>query len=91
MQKELPQPGFILADIGIDLAVSALEIRVPDHGRAAVPGAGDVNHVEVVLLDNSVQVRVNEVLSEGRTSVSQQGPFQQLRRPLPARSIEKPE
>jgi hypothetical protein len=72
LNKELPQPGLILADVGIDLAVSAFEIRVAHNGRTAVPGAGDVNHVEVVFLDDPVQVHVNEVLPGGRTPVSQQ-------------------
>jgi len=48
LNKEFPQPGLILADVGIDLAVSALEVSVAHDGRAAVPGPGDVNHVEVV-------------------------------------------
>src|SRR5450759_2042073 len=48
LNKELPKPRLVLADVGIDLAVSALEIRVADNRRTAVPGAGDVNHVEVV-------------------------------------------
>src|SRR6202011_1654265 len=62
LNKQLPQPGLILADVWIDLAVGALEISVGHDGRAAVPRAGDVNHVEVVFLDDPVQVRVNEIL-----------------------------
>src|SRR5512135_1018943 len=72
LNKELSKPGFILADVGIDLAVSALEVSVAHDGRAAVPGAGDVNHVEVVFFDDPVQVNVNEVLPGGRAPVSQQ-------------------
>ena len=70
--KELLQPGLVLADIGIDLAVSAFEIGVADDRRTAVPGAGDVNHVEVVLLDDPVQMRVDEVLPRRRAPVSEQ-------------------
>src|SRR6185437_1184245 len=72
LSKELPQPGLILADIGIDLAVRALEIRVAHEGRAAVTGPGHVDHVEVVFLDDPVQVDVNEVLPRGRAPVTQQ-------------------
>ena len=72
LEEEPPQPGLILADVGVDLAVSALEVGVADDGRATVPGAGDVDHVKVVLLDDPVQVRVNEVLAGGRAPVSQQ-------------------
>lgn len=45
LDKQLPQPGLILADIGIDLAVSAFKISVSHDSRAAAARAGDVNHV----------------------------------------------
>ena len=87
--KELPQPGLILADVGIDLAVSALEIGVAHDGRAAVPGAGNVNHVEVVFLDDPVQVHVNEVLPGRRAPVSQQHVLhvRERQRPLQQRIV----
>src|ERR1700687_3562078 len=44
LNKELPQPGLIRADVWIDLAVGALEISVGHHGMAAVLRAGAVNH-----------------------------------------------
>src|ERR1035437_8519400 len=31
LNKELPKSGLILADVGIDLAVSALEVRSEEH------------------------------------------------------------
>ena len=91
LNKELPKPGLILADVGIDLAVSALEIRVAHDGRAAVPGAGDVNHVEVVLFDDPVQVHVNKVLPGGRAPVSQQHVLhiRERQRPLQQRIVVK--
>src|SRR5450830_524579 len=72
LKKELPKPGLILTDVGIDLAVRALEVRVAHHGRAAVPRARHVNHIEVVFLDDPVQVYINEVLPGGRAPVSEQ-------------------
>src|SRR5271169_4807549 len=72
LNKELPKAGLVLADIRIDLAVSALEISVANDGRTAVPRAGNVDHVEVVFFDDPVQVQVNEVLARGRAPVSQQ-------------------
>jgi hypothetical protein len=91
LEKELPKPGLILADIGINLAVSALEISIAHDGRAAVPGAGDVNHVEVVFFDDPVQVRVNEVLPWGRSPVSQQHVLhiRERQRPLQQRIVVK--
>ena len=72
LDKELSQPSLILADIRIDFAVRAFEIGVAHDGRTAVPRAGDVNHVEVVFLDDPVQVHVDEVLPGGRAPMSQQ-------------------
>src|SRR6478609_1729975 len=37
LKKKLPQPGLILADIGVDFTVSTLQIRITDHRRTAVP------------------------------------------------------
>src|SRR5580700_8069984 len=72
LHEQLAQPGLILTDVWIDLAVTALEIGVADHRRAAVPGTGDVDHVEVVFFDNPVQVCVDEILPGGRAPVPEQ-------------------
>jgi len=91
LNKELPKPSLILADVGIDLAVSALEISVAHDGRAAVPGARDVNHLEVVFFDDPVQVYVNEVPPRGRAPVSQQHVLhiRERQRPLQQRIVGK--
>ena len=54
-----------------------------------MPGAADINHVEVVFLDDPVQVRVNEVLPGGRAPVSQQHVLhvRELQRPLQQRIV----
>ena len=67
LKKQLLQPRLVPADVRIDLAVSALEVGVAHDRRTAVPGAGDVDHVEVVFLDDPVQVRVDKVLPGRRT------------------------
>ena len=72
LEKELAQPGLILADVGVDLAVGALEIGVAHDRGAAMPRAGDVNHVEVVFLDDPVQMHINEVLPGGRSPVAEE-------------------
>ena len=84
LEEEPSQPGLVPADVGIDLAVCALEVRVAHDRRAAVPGARDVDHVEVVFLDHPVQVHVDEVLSGGRAPVPQQHALdvRQRQRPL---------
>ena len=73
--KEFPQPGLILADIGINLAVGALEIGVAHKGRTAVARTGDVNHVEIVFFDDPVQVSVDEILPGRRAPMSEQHVF----------------
>ena len=60
-------PGFVLADVGIDLAVAALEIGVGDQRRAPVAGTGDVDHVEIVQSDRPVQMDVDEILPRRRS------------------------
>src|SRR5208283_5012596 len=69
LNEEPAQPRLILRDVGIDLAVRSLEIRVADDCRAAMPGSGDVNHVEVVFLDDAIQMHVDEVLPGRRAPV----------------------
>ena len=91
LSKELLKPGLVLADVWIDLAIGALEISVGDDGRAAMPGAADVNHVEVVFVDDPVQVHVNEVLPGGGSPVSQQPVLdvRERQRPLEQRIVVK--
>ena len=54
-----------------------------------MPGAGDVDHVEVVLLDDPVQVRVNEVLPRRRSPMPEQHVLhiRERQRPLQQRIV----
>ena len=63
LADEFPQALVVLADVRIDLAVAAVEPVLGEHGVAAVTRAGNVDHVEVIFVDNAVEMRVNEVLS----------------------------
>ena len=51
----------VLRDARIDFAVGSFEIGVGDQTRPAMPGAGDVDHVQIVLLDQPIEVGVDEV------------------------------
>ena len=51
-------PLRVLADVRVDLAVGPLEVGVGDQRRAAVARADDVDHVQVVPLDDPVEVDV---------------------------------
>jgi len=37
--------------------------------RAAVTGTSDIEHIQVILLDDPVQVNINEILARCRTPV----------------------
>ena len=63
---------FVLRDVGIDLGVGPFQIGIGDEARTAVPRADDVDHVQVVFLDDAVQVHVEEVQSRRRPPVAEQ-------------------
>ena len=67
--EELPETGFVLADVRIDLAVGALKVGMAHERRAAVTGTSDIEHIQVILLDDPVQVNINEILARCRTPV----------------------
>ena len=66
------QSRLVLADVRIDLAVGALEIGVADQRRTAMTRAGNVDHVEVELPDDPVQMHVDEVLPGRRAPMPEQ-------------------
>ena len=57
---------------GIDLAVGAFQIGVGHQPRPAVARPGDVDHVQVVFLDDAVQMDVDEVQPRRRAPVAEQ-------------------
>jgi hypothetical protein len=70
--REQPlHPFCIRRDVRVDLAVGPLQVGVGDQTRPAVPRTGDVDHIEIVLLDESVQVDVEEVQARRRPPVAQ--------------------
>ncbi len=67
--EQLFHSGFVLGDVRINLTPCAFEVDVAHQRRAAVPGTGDVEHIQVILLDDPVQVHVDEVLTRHCTPV----------------------
>ena len=65
-------PDAVERDARIELAVGALEVGVRDGGGPAVTGTGDVDAVEVVRADHSVEVREDEVEAGRRAPVPEQ-------------------
>ena len=70
LRKQFFQPSFVSADVGIDLAVGAFEIGIAYQRRTAVTGTGDVEHVQVIFLDDPVQMYIDEILAWSRAPVS---------------------
>ena len=61
----------VLADIGIDFAVGPFQIGVRNQRRASMPRPDDVDHVEVVALDDPVEVNVEHVQIRRRAPVAE--------------------
>ena len=61
----------VLRDSRIDLAIGPFEIGVGDQSRPAVTGAGDVDHVEIELLDHPIEMNVDEVEAGRRAPVAE--------------------
>ena len=79
LPEQRPHAVDVLAEARVDLAVGALQVRVRDEPRPAVPGPGHVQRVEVPLPDRPVHVRVEEVETRGGAPVAQQPRLDVLR------------
>jgi hypothetical protein len=65
-------PFLVLRDVRIDLGIGALQIRVRYECRTAVTRADDVDHVEVLALDDSIEVNVEEIEPGSRAPMANQ-------------------
>ena len=63
---------LVVADVRVDLGVGALEIHVRDQAGTAVPGAGDVDRVQLARADHAVHVGVDEVQARRGAPVPEQ-------------------
>ena len=52
--EELLHTLLIARDVGVDLRIAAVQPVLRDHGVAAVTGAGKVDHIEVIALNDAV-------------------------------------
>ncbi len=78
-ERELPEqplhPGGVFADVRVDLAVAALQPGVGHHAGAAMPRTADIDHIEVAVADNAVQVSIDKVQTGRGAPVAQQARF----------------
>ena len=77
--EQAPQAVGVAADLRVDLAIGALEVGARDHRGSAVTRSRHVDHVEIVLLDDPIQMRVNEILAGCRAPVAEQHALDVLR------------
>ena len=61
--EQLLHALFITADVGVNFRVGAVQVSVGNKEVSSVARAGDQDHILVVLLDDTVQVNINEVLA----------------------------
>ena len=76
------QPVEVFRHVRVVLAVRAFEICVRHQRGSAVSRPGDVDHVEVVLVDDAVEVRVDEIQPGRRAPVAEQARLDVLDRQL---------
>ena len=67
--EQQPHSRLVPGHVGIDLAVGPLQVGVGHEPGPAVAGAGNVDDVEVLLANDPVQVRVDEVQPGGGAPV----------------------
>ena len=82
---------LVACDVGVDFRVAAVQPVLRNHSVAAVAGAGEIDHVKVVALDDAIQVRVDEVLPRAGAPVADDGLLQVAftQRALQKRVVEK--
>ena len=72
LREEALHALLVGRDVRVNLAVGPFEIGVCHQSRPAMPGAGNVDHVEVVLLDQPIEVDINEVQTRCRSPMAEQ-------------------
>ena len=71
MSKQPPKAPSVFRDFRIDLRIGSLEIDVGHDRRAAMTGAREIDHVDILLDDHAIQVRVDETEARRRSPVSE--------------------
>src|SRR5680860_1263619 len=70
LRIQLFKPGFVLADVWINLAVSAFEVSISHQCRTAMAWTCNIEHIQVIFLYYPVQMYIDEVLARRRIPVS---------------------
>jgi hypothetical protein len=70
--KKFAQARDVLADRRIDLRVGAFQVRIGENCRCTMTGTRQVNHIEIVLLDQPIRVHVEQAKTRIGTPMPQQ-------------------
>src|ERR1700730_2233382 len=70
--EKLFQALLVLGSIGIDLRIGSFEVAVGEHGGRTMARSRDVEHVQVVLPDEPVEVHPDEALAGVGAPVAEQ-------------------
>src|SRR5277367_1246569 len=76
--KQFAHPLFVLLNVRIELSVSALEIGSGYDAWTAMAGSGDIDHIQVVLLDDPIEMSVDEIEPGSCTPMTQKPGFHML-------------
>src|ERR1035438_8942418 len=76
--EELEHTRFVQTFVRIDLRIGPFEIAVRDHGRCAMAWTGNVDHVQVILSNDTIQVNPGEGLAGVRTPVPEESILEML-------------
>src|ERR1700686_895689 len=72
LPEELEQARFVATFVRINLGVVTLEVAVGECGWSAMARARDVHHIQVVLLNQTIQVYPEERLSRIRAPMTEE-------------------
>ena len=70
LTKESPQTGRILSDVRVVLRVRSLEIHVRHQRRPSMSRTSEVDHIDIVRTDQTIQVHVDEAQTRRSTPVT---------------------
>src|SRR5262249_9013237 len=73
--EEPLQASLGLRNLAINLAVSSFKVSICDERRPTVPRSGDVDHAQIVFLNQAGQMNVDEIESRRRSPVTEQARF----------------
>src|SRR5712671_677849 len=84
------QAALVPGNVRIYLSIGALQVSIGYDSRAAMPRAGEVQHVQILFADHAVEMNVNKVQTRGGPPVPQQSGFDVLapQRPLQQRIVQ---